>query len=70
MVVPAVASTAAALGGAARWAEYLPAGLMQAATVTGSESVLSVSPSVASLGLLLWAVAVSAGGWLAFRRAN
>lgn len=69
LAVPAASASIAAVGGATRWAEYLPAGLMQAATVTGSESMLSLSPGAASIGLLTWAIALAAIGWLAFRRA-
>lgn len=68
LAVPAIAATVAAMGAPTRWAEYLPSGLMQAATVTGSESVLSVSPGMASVGLLAWVAALAAVGWLSFRR--
>ena len=68
LAVPVASATVAAIGGPTRWAEYLPSGLMQAATVTGSESMLSLSPGIASLGLLAWVVAVAAVGWLSFRR--
>ena len=68
LAVPAIAATVAAMGGPTRWAEFLPSGLMQAATVTGSESVLSVSPGMASVGLLAWVAAFAAVGWVSFRR--
>lgn len=67
--LPAIGSAMSAVSGTElRWADYLPPGLMQAATVTGSEAVLAVGPLTASAGLLAWSGVLLAVGWLCFRR--
>lgn len=68
LAVPVVSASVAALGGPTRWSEYLPSSLMQAATVTGSESIAGPAPGIASLFLLAWVAALIGLGWLAFRR--
>lgn len=50
------------------WLDYLPAGLMQAATVTGS-SAPAIAPLAASAALLAWCGVFVGGGWLRLRRA-
>lgn len=55
---------------AAGLVDLLPAGLMQAATVTGADAVTAVAAVPASLGLLAWCAVFVVVGWLGFRPAR
>lgn len=50
--------------------DLLPAGLMQAATVTGADAVTAIAAVPSSLGLLAWCVVFVVVGWLGFRPAH
>lgn len=66
--LPAAGAVLVFTGQAQRWLEYLPAGLMQAATATGAGSALSLGPLAATAALLIWCCLFVGGGWLMFRR--
>ena len=66
--LPAAGAVLVFTGQAQRWLDYLPAGLMQAATITGSGSALTLGPLAATAVLLIWSCVFVGGGWLMFRR--
>lgn len=67
---PALAATLRGFGqpAAANLVDLLPPGLMQAATLTGADSVSPVGAVPASLGLLVWCGVGVLVGWFAFGR--
>lgn len=69
---PALAATLRGFGQttAAGLVDLLPPGLMQAATLTGADSVSSVGPVPASLGLLVWCGVGVLVSWAAFGRSR
>lgn len=69
LAIPLLSSALTLAGRSMAWLDLLPGGLMQAATVTGSQGVPLASPLLATAGLLLWTGAFVAGGWWWFRRA-
>ena len=68
LATPALKTAATSLGVETSLFSFLPASLMQAATVTGAEAMTKVAPLAASGLLLLWCAGAVASGPIALRR--